>query len=695
MRILRSQKGNAFVITIMVLLIATVIGTTLITFSMNGITRNEHREKTNQAAKLAEDGIDHITLKINKELEQAIEEVLEDTKKKYYKLNFISKSQFINAFNDKFDDILQKYECDSGTHVMNENGEKKYDACYIKTPADPLDTIRTVKFKSVGTANDATKTVVAEVKLGAVYSDVPKILNYAVSTSGDGNLMLNGGVSINGDVKADGNIIVSNSAYIPSPLIERRWKDSTYPAIGGETVFPSESKNAKLFVNPSNGRLFVIKPEALDNWKGCDNKFFDRVNYNDVFKHNFHEMKESNCLYDIQSVKNVTSYLFNEDLPDLMETGTAEPFDVENMVKIGKMALAQKVIKNDNEYSVYKLPVNSSYYAKKPTWFKYGIQTIIDGKTHEIKGENGNEYFRLTALLGNNNFIDRTKYTLDGNFHLYGSNIIITGLYSSNTFKGNYYISNKKPVINIDPDDEKPDESKSYEEKKGIPRASIRIEDGKHTFDGNFYLDKGDITNKALNINRGEHTFKGVYFVDGDLEINGVLGSPLKPAIINADAIFFVNGNVDLKHVLINTPGDSGLIIFATGDITYNYATSQRNNLEDYFNEKQQEINMFLYSQKGKVELHGTVSNYKINGGVAGKNVFLTGIRGSIERASIESGFTRNFPSVREQEKSKSRLMIDYDEDIVTTFHKLQNIGITYHDLDSFKPIMVSRKYEN
>lgn len=39
--------------------------------------------------------------------------------------------------------------------------------------------------------------------------------------------------------------------------------------------------------------------------------------------------------------------------------------------------------------------------------------------------------------------------------------------------------------------------------------------------------------------------------------------------------------------------------------------------------------------------------------------------------------------------------MIDYDEDIVTTFHKLQNIGITYHDLDSFKPIMVSRKYEN
>lgn len=705
MNIIRSQKGNTFIIAIMVLVISMVIGLTFISLSLNGTTRNVHREKMNQATVMAEDGISHITLQINKELEDVIQDVIVEAEDKAKKLNFMKEKEFKESFIKEFDKILEKYSCDGGTHLSYDNSGKKYDVCYDKENPDNKiieGTYRIAHFKSIGTADNVTETLISGVKLGAVYSNYPKVLNYAVSTNNGGNLLLNGGITINGDVKADGNIIISEQAYLPRLQINRRWIDSTYPSISGETVFPSESKNAKLFVNPSDGRLFAIKSEALNNWKGCNNKIFDRVDYEDVYEHPFNEMTESNCLYDIKSVKNVTSYLFNKDHPDILETGKVEPFDVESMVNIGKKLLAKEVIKNDGFYSLYTRGdkgktlnkkgaaiVNESYYATEPKWFKLGIQTIaLDFDQHQIHGAEGQNYFRVTAPLGNNNFVDNSKYTLDGNFHFYGSNVIITGLHSRNTFKGNYYFSNKMPNLSFDSEDEE----FSEEETNGIARASIRIEDGKHTFDGNFYLDSGKVSKKAININRGEHTFKGTYFVDGDIEINGVLGSDLKPAIIYADAVFFVNGNVDIDHTLIKSAGPDGkLIIFATGDISYNYATSRDNRQDGYFNEQQEEINMFLYSQNGKIELHGTVSNYKINGGVAANNVYLTALRGSIDLGLLDR---KKFPTVKEQEKSESRLIIDYDETIVTTFNKLQNIGITYHDLDSFEPITLSRELQ-
>lgn len=706
MKIIRSQKGNTFVTAIFVLVIGSVVGLSLISLTLNGITRNTHREKTNQALIMAEDGINRISLEINKELQKAIEEVKSEEKKNSEQLNFMTKESYMNLYNMKFNAILTKYKCEGGKAVTFESDGKSYKACYDssnpKNTTSSKDSIRTLYFKSIGTAEDVTETLMSGVKLGAVYSDHPNLLNYAVTTINGGNLMLNGGLTINGDVRADGNIIISNSAYLPRLQISRRWIDSTYPTISGQTVFPSKSKKAKLFINPSDGRLFVIKSEALDNWLGCDNKFFDRVDYEDVYKHNFNEMSESNCLYDIQSVHHATSYLLNKNYPDVLETGIIEPFDVERMVNVGRKILARKVIQNDSFYSLYTrgekghlinkkgaAVVNSSYYANQPKWFKYGIQTdIFDWHEHTIQRAENQNYFRVTAPFQNNNFADHSKYTLDGNFHFYGSNLFITGLFSKNTFKGNYYFSNKMPDLTADPDDE---EIKVVDT-KGISRASIRIEDGKHTFDGNFYLDKGALSDKAININRGQHTFKGVYFVDGDIEINGVLGSDLEPAIIYADAIFFVNGNVDIDHTLIKSAGNNGkLIIFATGDITYNYATSRENKQDGYFNEKKEEIDMFLYSQKGKIELHGTVSNYKINGGLAGKNVYLTALRGSIDLGMFNR---KEFPSVEKQEKSESRLIINYDQDIVTTFNKLQNVGITYHDLDSFEPIIDSREIE-
>ncbi|MFP3427204.1 hypothetical protein, partial [Pseudoalteromonas sp. SIMBA_162] len=93
----------------------------------------------------------------------------------------------------------------------------------------------------------------------------------------------------------------------------------------------SNSKKGRLYVNSTNGRLFVTDSETLRNWKECGINL-----YKDVYEQNFNEVTNGNCLFDTESVHNITSYLFNKNDPNLYKTNLVEPFDVENMVKIGK-----------------------------------------------------------------------------------------------------------------------------------------------------------------------------------------------------------------------------------------------------------------------------------------------------------------------------------------------------------------------
>lgn len=655
-----SQKGNTFVTTIFVLVMATVIGLSLISLSINGTTRNVQREKTLQAKILAEDGMNHITSKINEELETVIQEVESIEMEKAENINFMRETDYKNLYRIEFEKILKKYNCENGTHIVYSDNEKKYDACYDEQNIHNKiieDTYRLAYFKSTGTAEDVTKTLISGIKLGARFSNYPKELNYVVATTDEGTLMMNGGITINGDVRTDGNVIISDSGYYP--LTTKSWVNSVYPSIGGNTSFPSKSGNPR-FYNSKEGNLYLINNEQLTK----SNKFlnFYEVWYKDIFNTDLINGSNKEDLLLSSDFSQLPDHLFKTDRLDLFEEAAKfQSMDISKIVEMGKKVIGEKVNikRSDSEYTTYKNSLglsilSGSYHASTPTLIKGGIIATLEDKP-QVTGD-----YKIDEIGGIN--VATSDYTFNGNFYFHDTQVNLTAG-SNVTLKGNYYF----------------DHGKSQLELKTTP---FRINGGgTNSLDGNFYIDAGNFG--ALRIFNGSHKLKGTYFLDGDLTI--------QDTTLKADAVMFVNGDVDIKKTTIKSLDGGYLIIFATGEIQIDHAYDSGTNIsDDYYNEKQREFNAFLYS-KDKVEVHGTISNIKINGGVMGKYVFLTGIRGDVEKSL---GVFKNFPSVERQKNKDSRLVIEYNPEIVTTFNQLHNLNIRFYDLDLQPPSIVNRKYE-
>jgi len=647
-----SQKGNTFVMAVMVLVIGMVVGITLITLSVNGTTRNEHREQSNQAAVLAEDGVKHISLQINKELEQAIQELENEEKEEAEDedLKFMDDHTYKEKYNEEFTAILNQYSCTKGTPITYEKEGKKYSVCYDDENTNNQiidDTFRLVHFKSTATADGTTRTMISGVKIGAIYTNYPKALNYAVSTTEGGNLLMSGGISINGDVRAGGNIILSKTGFNPFEIIKNPWISSIYPSVGGKTVFPSKTGYPRFYFNSENGNLFLVKDEKLRSI----------FKYHDIYKTDYNKDNYNTKLFTLIPAQETENYLYNNDQLDFIkEAGAIESLNISRMVGIGKKIMKQKVIRDkyvdfDKDFLGVPLPLNGSYHAAEPTLIKAGVIASTE-KAPLVTGD-----YKFAGAGGIN--VALSPYTFDGNFYFHDTQANLTAG-SKVTLKGNYYFDQKD---------------------KGIDATPIVISGGgENLLDGNFYIDgKGK---DALVIMNGSHKLRGNYFLNGDLV--------LYDTTIRSDAVFFVDGDVKISFSTLKKFDEGNLVIFATGDIDIDYGYDIGSNLfEKYMNVKQRDFNAFLYSAK-KVEIHGSVSNLKLNGGVSGKNVFLTGIRGDVEKTILGL----KYDSAEEQESKPSRLTIDYSNNIVTTFHKLNNLGFDFHDLDLQQPEIVTREFK-
>ncbi|MBO1911546.1 hypothetical protein J4G37_43000, partial [Microvirga sp. 3-52] len=109
---------------------------------------------------------------------------------------------------------------------------------------------------SVGQSGNKERTLVSKMEIGA--DNAPEILKYAIGTNidpkdglqdGEGNLLLHGGVHVQGDMKVDGNIISRNKGY--AYLNGEKWIDSLYPSTkptpGAETARLVLGKKAYTF----------------------------------------------------------------------------------------------------------------------------------------------------------------------------------------------------------------------------------------------------------------------------------------------------------------------------------------------------------------------------------------------------------------------------------------------------------------
>lgn len=171
MKYLQSEKGNTLLIAMLVLAVGTIIGLTLISLTMNGTTRNEHRENYNQAKSYAENGIEHIIAHIEKEVlgkDIPKSEITSPTN--------VPPDNFQNYLN-KFNRFLNDHKCQGGNPFVykEKDGTLRYEVCFSNV-GNKDDFRKTIKIQSTGHANGEERTIEADVEIGAEYKNYPSFL---------------------------------------------------------------------------------------------------------------------------------------------------------------------------------------------------------------------------------------------------------------------------------------------------------------------------------------------------------------------------------------------------------------------------------------------------------------------------------------------------------------------------------------
>lgn len=208
MKSFQNEKGYALFLTVFIIILFSILAVSLITVVLSGANRTAVREDHTQAMELSDKGFEHLVNQINSELASKIDE------------NGISKSHFV----DELEAVLNKYKCEN-FKLENNSETGDYEACvdhWVDGDGENGNLLKDVIIRSKGVVDGREKEFESRVKIGA--NDVPDALKYAIGSHrcevaacsplpGEGNLILHGGVSIQGDIKVDGNIVTYDRGY--------------------------------------------------------------------------------------------------------------------------------------------------------------------------------------------------------------------------------------------------------------------------------------------------------------------------------------------------------------------------------------------------------------------------------------------------------------------------------------------------
>ncbi|MFC0187361.1 hypothetical protein ACFFJY_03630 [Fictibacillus aquaticus] len=235
MKFLSNEKGNTLLIILLMVVIFTTIGLSLLGTTLSGMKKTDVREADIQSTELAEKGIDYLTTLIQ-------------TKTPAYS------GLPVNDFNIGLNDILKNYlvpKADSAflstSELPAEKGSLKVKVYYPDLPGPINEEIisKVLTLHSEATVNGETKRITSTIHLGA--KAVPDALKYALGAynpckgkdncetqDDDGNVFLHGGVAIKGDLYVEGNLITKNKGVALSGS-QSNWIDSDLPSVEGES----------------------------------------------------------------------------------------------------------------------------------------------------------------------------------------------------------------------------------------------------------------------------------------------------------------------------------------------------------------------------------------------------------------------------------------------------------------------------
>lgn len=245
---LENEKGYTLILTVAVIVIFTVLGLSLLTLTSSGIKKNEIRQDNVQAQDLSDKGIKYAVNDIQLFLQNEI------------KNNPMGKTDFYQLLEDKI-----KPNCSEGGGITIP-GEKQDQTKETKVCIDRVEMVsndekdlykRLVTFKSTGIVNGKTRITTSKVIIGT--DAIPDQLRYALSTNDGGDLYLHGGVEIQGDIKTDGNLIITRNAHWMNGN-NAIWENS----VGPRLVKDTKSITPKIIMRENEKNIYTVN--AANNY---------------------------------------------------------------------------------------------------------------------------------------------------------------------------------------------------------------------------------------------------------------------------------------------------------------------------------------------------------------------------------------------------------------------------------------------
>ncbi len=269
MKKLRNENGNTLIIVLIMIVIFSVAGLSLLSTTMNGVKRTSVRESDIQVTELAEKGIDFLTAYLETETKPLV-------------------GLPVGDFENRMASIVQTYYVSNENTIhqnagklIDENNKKLNVKIYNRSYLTPgtEDLTQAMTLHSEATVKGKTKTIISTIHLGA--KKVPDALKYAVgaynpckdeakcvSKKDDGNMFLHGGVAIKGDLYVERNLVTKNTGVVTYQNNGFTWIPSDLPSIEGEN-----GSKARLIVGE---KLYKLNTDKLSYNQNINQNTFNR-----------------------------------------------------------------------------------------------------------------------------------------------------------------------------------------------------------------------------------------------------------------------------------------------------------------------------------------------------------------------------------------------------------------------------------
>lgn len=389
-RLIKNEKGYTLILTVGIIVIFTVLGLSLLTLTSSGIKKNENRQNTVQAQDLSDKGIKYAVNDLQHYLENEI------------KNNPMGKTQFNELLENTIKETCPK---SNGIEIPSEK-ENKTQVCIERVEMisnEEKDRYkRLVTFKSTGIVNGKTHTTTSKVIIGT--DSIPDQLRYALSTNDGGDLYLHGGVEIQGDIKTDGNLIITKHAF---------WRDIENPE-WEKSVGPRLIKDTKS-ITP---KIIMKDKDEYNKYKYIylvDDKSYPK---NDDFftnKNNFLDKYAKISPAEANAMNTVKANLFNT--PNLNIVTRSLPAD--------NIDVLSKIEEKNNETVDYRfsdLNISNGKFDKSGNYnFNKNTTIVVGGKYQRCAKYSWFECSEYEDYYdGDMNIYDNKDISLKGSYYING-----------------------------------------------------------------------------------------------------------------------------------------------------------------------------------------------------------------------------------------------------------------------------------